>query len=461
LECETGRRVPCHDDPIRSLTVEAAVARLRADLMAKVATRITDATGREDVAAAVTRFLTNTAETTVAEQPDGTTYVITGDIPAMWLRDSAAQLKPLLYLLDDAPELIALLNGLLLRHWRYIAIDPYANAFNLEPDGNGHHGDRTPMDPIVWERKWEIDSLTYGLDFAYTLWKSADSTDWCDAAFRVAATRIVQTFTAEQDHETRSPYRFRRGGWFTAGRNTLSRRGKGAHTKPTGLVWSGFRPSDDACEAGFNVPGNFYAAKAMGRLAEIARDLLGDHGLAAEAERLHREITAGLAEHATVEGPGGALIYAYEVDGFGGSVLMDDANVPSLLSLPYLGCVDIDDPVYVATRAFLLSPENLYYYDGSLAAGIGSPHTPPNHVWPIALSVQGLTARTAREQADIIALLLDTTAGTGMMHESFDVDNPAKFTREWFSWANSMFCELVLVHCGYRLGDSPAYLPHA
>lgn len=439
------------------------MAQLRAELLGKVSARITEVTGRVEIADAVTRFLRNTAETTVSEQPDGTTFVITGDIPAMWLRDSAAQLKPLLYLLDDAPELLSLLNGLLLRHWRYISIDPYANAFNLNPDGQGHHSDRTPMDPIVWERKWEIDSLTYGLDFAYTLWKSAGSTDWCEATFRVAAARIVQTFTTEQDHEHRSSYTFRRGGRFATGRNTLNRRGKGRLTRPTGMVWSAFRPSDDACEAGFNVPGNFYAAQAMAQLGEIARDLLGDENLAADADRLHREMSDGLAEHATVEGPGGAEIFAYEVDGFGGSALMDDANVPSLLSLPYLGCVDVDDPVYQATRKFLLSPRNQYYFQGTAAKGIGSPHTPRNHVWPIALSVQGLTATTAQEQAEIIALLLDTTAGTGMMHESFHVDDPAKFTREWFSWANSMFCELVLVHCGYRLGGgrSPAYLPQA
>jgi len=440
---------------------EDTVAHLRPELLTHVAERITAAMGGEEVAQAVTRFLTNTAETTVSEQPDGTTYVITGDIPAMWLRDSAAQLRPLLYLVEEAPELVKLLTGLLLRHWRYISVDPYANAFNLEPNGRGHHSDHTKMDPIVWERKFEIDSLTYGIDFAYILWKATGATDWCETTFRTAARRIVETFTAEQDHENRSHYRFRRGGWFARGRNTLGRFGKGRLTKPTGMVWSGFRPSDDACDAGFNIPGNFYAAKAMRQLGEIARDLLDDADLAASADRLHREMSEGLDGHAIVSGPHGKQVFAYEVDGFGRSVLLDDANVPSLLALPYLGCVDALDPVYEATREFLLSADNPYYFNGSAAAGIGSPHTPSNYVWPIALSVQGLTATTKQEQTDILSLLLATTGGTGMMHESFDVNNPNKFTREWFSWANSMFCELALVHSGFRLGggQSPDYLP--
>ncbi|MDQ3404053.1 MAG: glycoside hydrolase family 125 protein [Actinomycetota bacterium] len=439
------------------------MAHLSSELLTSLARRIGAVTGRDDVADAVTRFLADTAERTVSEQPDGTTYVITGDIPAMWLRDSAAQLKPLLYLVEQAPETMALLNGLLLRHWRYITIDPYANAFNLVPNGNGHQSDHTRTHPIVWERKWEIDSLTYGLDFAYTLWKSG-STDWCDASFRTAAHAIVETFTAEQDHENRSPYRFRRGRFCRwSGTDTLVRWGKGRKTTPTGMVWSAFRPSDDACAAGFNIPGNFYAAQAMRQLEEIARDLLDDQPLATEANRLHREMTEGLATHATVTGPDGTTIYAYEVDGRGGNVLMDDANVPSLLALPYLGCVDVNDPVYQATRKFLLSAHNPYHFTGRAASGIGSPHTPRNHVWPIALAIQGLTATTAAEQADIISLLLNTTGDTGMMHESFHVDDPAKYTREWFSWANAMFCELVLVHCGYRLpsGRSPAYLPSA
>jgi meiotically up-regulated gene 157 (Mug157) protein len=385
----------------------------------------------------------------VAERlPDGTTFVLTGDIPAMWLRDSAAQLRPYLVLCEEDPALQDVLIGVLHRQLEYIAIDPYANAFNREPNGAGHTTDETEMSPWVWERKYEIDSLCYPVELAYRLWRITGRADVIDERFRAAALAIMELWTVEQDHEERSTYRFQRHDDVPT--DTLVRDGRGRLTRPTGMSWSAFRPSDDATELGFNVPGNMFASVVLGYLQEIATEVLHDEPLAARAKELKADIDDGIAQYGIVEHPEHGRVYAYEVDGFGGSLLMDDANMPSLLSIPMTGYAAADDPTYVATRGLLLSSTNPYYYSGTHATGIGSPHTPPNQVWPIALAVQGLTSTSAEERQQLLELLRDTTGGTGQMHESFHVDDPTVFTREWFSWANAMFCELALVHAGIR-----------
>ncbi|WP_058234939.1 glycoside hydrolase family 125 protein [Devriesea agamarum] len=437
------------------------MVQLNVDLLDEVRDRVSEVTGSEEIAHRVVSYLRNTTETTVTVDEDGTTFVITGDIPAMWLRDSAAQLRPLLYLAQGRPEIQQLIGGLLRRHWQYIALDPYANAFNRTADGK--HWDDDDTDVVsdwIWERKFELDSLSYGLDLAHALWRATEYTGFVDENFRVAAQNILTVIEREQDHEERSQYYFRRAG--VPAQDTLSRDGRGSLVVPTGMVWSGFRPSDDACELGYNVPGNFYLARALDALVQIATEVLKDEELAAQARVKSREIRGGLAAHAMVDGPGGETILAYEVDGQGAHVVMDDANVPSLLSLPYLGCIDIEDPVYSATRRVVLSSHNPYYYQGEQLQGVGSPHTPPDHVWPIALAIQGLTSTDAEEQRRLLDLMMATDGGTGMMHEGVHVNEPATFTREWFSWSNMMFTELALVHAGFRIpGVSPAYQPHA
>lgn len=394
------------------------------------------------------RAMTETLDRAVEILDDGTTFVITGDIPAMWLRDSSAQLRPYLYLAED-PELAALIAGAVERQCEYILVDPYANAFNREPDGSGHAGDRTEMNPLVWERKYEVDSLCHPVQLAYLLWRVTGSAGHLGTRFRAAAEVILRVLRVEQDHENRSPYRFERDDCPPG--DTLVRDGRGPLTAVTGMTWSAFRPSDDACRHGFNVPGNLFAAAVLGHLAEIAREVWDDADAADRAERLRDEIHAGVAAHGIVDHPRFGRIYAYEVDGLGGVNLMDDANTPSLLSLPMLGAVETGDPIYAATRRFVLSDANPHFHAGTAAAGVGSPHTPDGHVWPIALAVQGLTAEDPAERARIIATLRDTDAGTGRMHESFHRDRPETYTREWFSWADAMYCELVLRHCGLRL----------
>jgi meiotically up-regulated gene 157 (Mug157) protein len=382
--------------------------------------------------------------------PDGTTYVITGDIPAMWLRDSAAQLRPYLALAPYDQQLSDLLAGAVRRQLRYVLLDPYANAFNAEDDGHGHQDDDTAMSGWVWERKYEIDSLCAPLQLAYLLWRATGRSDHLDATFRAAAWTIITLWRREQRHDEQSPYFFRRQNCPPD--DTLSHDGKGAPVAETGMTWSGFRPSDDACAYGYLVPANMFAVVALRYVAELAELVLRDADLRLAAVDLAAAIEAGIRRYATVEHPAHGTIYAYETDGMGRYNLMDDANVPSLLSLPYLGYCAAADPIYRNTRAFVLSEDNPYFYRGAAAAGIGSPHTPPRYIWHIALAMQGLTTTDPAEREQMLDLLESTDAGTGYMHEGFHADDPAQFTRPWFAWANALFSELVLRCCSLDSG---------
>lgn len=403
----------------------------------------------QDVADAVGRCMADTLTRTITRHADGTAFVITGDIPAMWLRDSTTQLAPFLHLAGSDPLLADTLAAVSRRQQASILRDPYANAFNDGPTGAGHR-DRTGgpdgQSPWVWERKYEIDSLAYPLQLAHDLWRATGRTDHLDRLAEVGSV-VIDLWRTEQDHAA-SPYTFERTDCPPS--DTLVRDGRGPEVAVTGMTWAGFRPSDDACRYGYNVPGNAFAAVTLGCLAELAGQVLDDAPLAARATALRDEIVAGIAEHGTVTGPSGQRVYAYEVDGRGGVLLADDANTPSLLALPLFGWCAPDDPLYTATRELVLSPANPYWYSGSAASGIGSPHTPPDHVWPIALAVQGLTATDPAESAALLRQILATDAGTGAVHESFHVDDPGTYTREWFSWANSMFCELALEVAGLR-----------
>ncbi|KQQ52680.1 glycoside hydrolase family 125 protein [Plantibacter sp. Leaf314] len=394
------------------------------------------------------RCFADTLHSTMTPMPDGTVFMLTGDIPAMWLRDSSAQLAPYLHFAAERPELADLLVAVNRRQLDAIALDPYANAFNAEPNGHGHHDDRTDASPWVWERKYEIDSLGYPLQLAHDLWLATGRSDHLDERFRAAVTAAVGVWRTEQHHEERSPYRFQR---FDAPlSDTLVRDGLGPETTFTGLSWSGFRPSDDAARYGYNVPGNLFAAVTLAGVEAIAVDVLDDEALAADARSLRRELEAAIDAHGVVSTDRYGDVYAYEVDGFGNALLMDDANVPSLLSLPFLGWCAPDDARYLATRRFLLSEDDPSFFVGSSARGIGSPHTPHDHIWPIALAMEGLTSTDDAERARLLDTLLRTDAGTGVMHESFHKDDPATFTRPWFSWANAMFCEFVLDVVGLR-----------
>ncbi|WP_323742914.1 glycoside hydrolase family 125 protein [Curtobacterium sp. VKM Ac-2887] len=403
------------------------------------ADRVRAAVGTE-VGDRVERALVRTLRDTISLDDDGA-FVITGDIPAMWLRDSTTQMTPYLRFVADDPALADLLWAVVRRQFRLIEHDPYANSFNREPNGAHYDPDDLNADPLVWEQKYEVDSLAYPVTFAYALWRATGSTAVLDErAHRVFRT-IVAQWRTEQDHDA-SAYRFVRDGAIPT--ETLARDGRGSPVAVTGMTWCGFRPSDDACTYGYNVPANLFAAEALLAVAAIARDVWSDTGLADDADVLRASILDGVRQHGVVPGPAGEDVYAYEVDGLGGVLLMDDANTPSLLSLPLSAPSVLDDSVWAATRDFVLSPANPYWFSGTAAAGVGSPHTLPQRVWPIALAVEGLVSGSPERRRELLDMLVATDGGTGDMHESFDVEDPAQFSRPWFSWADAMFCELAL-----------------
>ena len=400
--------------------------------------------GRKKLADMYVKCFRSTWDTTL-QRSDGTVFLVTGDIPAMWLRDSSAQVYHYVPHAGKYPELRQAILGLLERQFRYIVLDPYANAFNREANDRRNHLDDTSWTdearPWIWERKYEIDSLCYPIRLACHFWKTAGDASWCNDTFLRAAEQILTVWETEQRHAERSPYYFRRN--CRRASDTLSHDGQGATVAYTGMTWSGFRPSDDACTYGYLIPANFFAAKSLEQMEEMLSALSPENGLKSRARALREQIQNGLKQYAVFDQPGFGPVYAYEVDGFGNAVFMDDANVPSLLSLPYLGCVEADDSVYQNTRRMLLSPANPYYYAGTCAQGIGSPHTPPDYIWPISLCIQGLTSEDETEIRALADMLENMDAGTLLMHEGVHKDDPKQFTRPWFAWANSIFSEFV------------------
>jgi hypothetical protein len=387
----------------------------------------------------------NTLDTTVRHgERDGgpDTFVITGDIDAMWLRDSTAQVWPYLPLCRRDAALARLVAGVVRRQAALVRIDPYANAFNDGPTGRGWQRDQTAMKPELHERKWEIDSLCYVVRLAHGYWRATDDAScfdgpWCDAMLR-----IMDTLQAQQRLQDDGPYRFQRN--TSAASDTLPLKGLGHPGRPCGLIFSAFRPSDDACSLPFLVPANAMAVVALEQLAELWAGALRNPGRAARCRQQAEQIRTALAAEAVLQHRHAGEIWAYEVDGYGSAYAMDDANVPSLLSLPYLGFCAPDEPRYQRTRAFVLSRHNPYHYAGSVLAGVGGPHVGHKMVWPIAITMRALTSTDAAEVATCLRMLVASHAGTGFMHEGVHQDNPAVFTRSWFAWANTLFGELVL-----------------
>jgi len=385
----------------------------------------------------------NTLDTTVRfdvidGRPD--TFVITGDIPSMWLRDSTAQVWPYLPLAKDDKKLQDLIAGVINRQAKCILVDPYANAFNHDKEGSEFDKDLTAMKPELHERKWEIDSLCYPIRLANGYLQTTGDTSPCDQRWRDAMHLVIKTFREQQRYNGPGPYSFRRN--TLTPNDTLNLNGYGNPIRPCGLIASGFRPSDDACIYPFLIPSNLFAVRVLTDLSVMA-NRLGDHELDSNARALAHEVGEAIDKYATANHPQFGKIYAYEVDGYGNQLFMDDANVPSLLSLPYLNAVEADDPIYRNTRSFVLSEYNPYFYKGKAAEGIGGPHVGLNMIWPLAIIMRALTSTDRKEIDYCLHTLEQTHAGTGFMHESFDKDDPSKFTRAWFAWANTLFGELV------------------
>ncbi len=387
----------------------------------------------------------NTIDTTVHfRMLDGNpdTFVYTGDIHAMWLRDSGAQVWPYLQLANKDEQLRLMLEGVVRRQLMCINLDPYANAFNDGPVGSYWESDNTDMKPELHERKWEIDSLCYVIRLAYEYWKVTGDDSVFDETWLKAVNNILTTFIQQQRKDGVGPYRFTRK--TDRSTDTLNNNGLGAPVNPVGLIVSCFRPSDDATTLQFLVPSNLFAVTSLRKAAEILSVVNKDEELAAKCTALADEVENAIKKYAVVDHPEFGKIYAFEVDGFGNALLMDDANVPSLLALPYLGDVDVDDPVYRNTRRFVWSTSNPYFFKGKAAEGIGGPHVGYDMIWPMSIMMKAFTSTDDAEIKQCIETLMTTHNGTGFMHESFHKDNPSNFTRDWFAWQNTLFGELIL-----------------
>ena len=412
----------------------------------KTINKIQSTIGNKELAWMFGNCFPNTLDTTVDFEivngrPD--TYVITGDIDAMWQRDSSAQVYPYLPLMAEDPQLQQLIAGVINRQTRNVLKDPYANAFYKDENKVGDwKGDFTDMKPGIHERKWEIDSLCYTIRLAHGYWKTAGDAAPFDENWHSAIKLILQTFREQQRKENHGPYHFmRRTEWAT---DSLPGRGYGNPAKPVGLIRSMFRPSDDATIFPYLVPSNFFAVVSLRQAAEMVEKLRNDSDLANQCRTLADEVETALHEYAIVNHPKAGRVYAFEVDAFGNYYCTDDGNIPNLLSLTYLGAVRPDDKVYLNTRKLLLSRANPYWCVGKAASGLGGPHVGVDMIWPLGIVIEGLTATSGSEIKNSLTTLQRTHAGTGFMHEAFNKDDPTKFTRPWFAWANTIFGELVL-----------------
>ena len=329
-------------------------------------------------------------------------FLPTGDIDDMWIRDSAAQVHPLL----DMPDMLPKIRKVIEKQAFFIEFDPYANSYGRsfkEPSILGRHG-------WVTTRNYELDSGAYFFRLVYEYWKRTGTKLGHNAILK-----LLDVWRLEQTHG-KSPYKY----------DELLN-GVGTPVGYTGMTWTGFRPSDDKCTYHYHIPDNVFAAVTLGYLQEMGYD----------TATLRQDIIQGIHKYGVKDG-----MYCYEVDGLGGCNMMDDANVPSLLSLPYLdpkGLVYNKD-IYEKTREFILSPKNPYYYSGKYK-GIGSPHTPKNHVWHLSLIMQAILGDSVAHET-----LRETASESGpkasVFHESFHVDNPKKFTRKWFGWADALYYEM-------------------
>lgn len=428
-------RIPESQRKFKSPAVEKLIADVKKNI------------GNKEIAWLFENCFPNTLDTTVDFEiingkPD--TFVITGDIDAMWLRDSSAQVWPYLPLMKEDKNLQELIKGVINRQVKCILKDPYANAFYKdEKKISEWKDDKTDMKPGVHERKWEIDSLCYPLRLSYGYWKETGDTSPFDADWKEAIRLVLKTFKEQQRLENHGPYKFERTtSWATDG---VPLGGYGYPTKKIGLIHSMFRPSDDATVYPYNIPGNVFAAIVLSYLInEMAPALNLSPSIKKDSLELANSIVSALNEYGKIADEKLGLIYAYEINGFGSFNLMDDANVPSLLSLPYLaGGEEKLDRIMLNTRNFVLSESNPFFFKGKAAEGIGGPHVGMDYVWPLSIIMRGLTSTDDAEIKKCLIMLQQTHAGTGFMHESFHKDDATKFTRKWFAWANTLFGEFV------------------
>ena len=387
----------------------------------------------------------NTLDTTVKFCDGGNdTFVITGDIPAMWLRDSGAQVWPYLRFVATDDNLRGMVRGLLRRQFRSILIDPYANAFTFSPDSLSPvwSKDYTQMRPGVFERKYELDSHCYVLRLAHGYWQASGDASVLDNLWEETLRTVLRTMREQQRMDGTTPYKFMRS--THAMHDTQSNYGLGHPANPCGLIVSSFRPSDDCTLLPYLVPSNLMAVSCLRHTADMLAATGGNDTLRRECLSLADEVEEALHRYAVVKHRKYGKVWAFEVDAYGSAILMDDANVPSLLALPYIADISADNRIYRNTRRMVWSEDNPYFFSGTAGQGIGGPHVGIGYVWPMSLIMRALTSDDEAEIRFCLETLLRTDAGTGFMHESFHCDDATRYTRSWFAWANTLFGELVL-----------------
>lgn len=435
-------RTPLHQRKFTSAAVEETINTIKKNI------------GNKEIAWLFENCYPNTLDTTVDfeiidGEPD--TYVITGDIDAMWLRDSTAQVTPYLSLCKNDKALKDLIKGVINRQVKCILLDPYANAFFKDfSKVSDWKNDLTSMKPGIHERKWEIDSLCYPIRLSYLYWKETADASIFTTNWYKAMLLVMQTFKEQQRENNSGPYSFQRTtSWATDG---VALGGYGYPASRCGLIYSMFRPSDDATIFPYLIPSNIFATQAMYYLMEITKAFYNQQNANAlptilyhKVQKIYQIMPALIKQEGIIKHPNYGTIYAYEVNGLGSYNLMDDANVPSLLSLPYL-CPNFTNPtVYAQTRKHvLLSESNPFYFQGKAAKGIGGPHCGVDMIWPLSIIMQGLTSNDDAEIKKCLHYLQTTHANTGFMHESFHKDDATNFTRKWFAWANTLFGEFIL-----------------
>ena len=426
-------RIPLSQRKFTSEAVESVIAEVQKNI------------GNKKLAWMFGNCFPNTLDTTVDFEvingkPD--TYVITGDINAMWLRDSTAQITPYIFLAHKDRKLQQLIQGVINRQVYCIHKDPYANAFYKDDSKISPWKDRdkTEMKPGIHERKWEVDSLCYPIRLSYLYWKETKDLTPFDSEWVSAMQLILKTFKEQQRWDGKSPYTFQRTtSWAT---DDVTMGGMGYPVKPNGLICSSFRPSVDATVYSYLIPSNFFAVVACRQAAELL-DTVKQNDLAKQFRALAEQVDKAIRDHAIISVPRFGKIYAYEINGFGSYNLMDDTNVPSLLSLPYIGAVPYNGPIYLNTRKFVFSDANPFYTTSRWGEGITSPHCGLDMLWQLSIIVRGLTSKSYDEIKMCLKQLQETDANTGFIHETFHRSIPEKFTRKWFAWANTIFGEFV------------------
>lgn len=428
-------------------------------LIAEISAAIRDETLRTLFATALPSVLDTAITFSGSEPEDADTFIVSGDIPATWHRDATCQIWPYVQFVHDDPALDLLVRGLIRRQARCVLADPYANSFllDLRRVNDRDIEERVELRPGVWCRRYQLDSFGYTNRLSYEYWKATGNLDPFDGTWLAAQASLVdliEMFQTGTDRMPLSPYSYQRKSYESF--ESLPMHGYGQPCRTCGLTRNFFRPSDDFCQLPYHIPTNLLAASGLDHLAEMVEVIGGQDALAARTRRIAGEIRTAVAEYGIVTHPVFGRIYAYEVDGYGNFYLMDDANGPNLLGLPYFGLADTDDPVWRATREYCLSDWNPYYQTGTRLTGIGGPHTVYvegrsasdqvglGFIWPLGIAMQAMVSEDDEEIAKCLRYLVTSRTPRFVLPEASWKDDVRVYRRDWFGWPNSFFGELVI-----------------